>query len=162
MEQKEEIKKVSGLTEEETKRLVSILDRLGYTEDQSIRLIILADHLELEVMEMYWDIKNCALDTEEKYTSKRYKYYNKEYYVLTDDEAEMVAAEEDEDYWYEIIEEIKKSHGWFVANFLDEKEMAKENVRVYGRIDILAQYDSQEHEIRSMYDGVTYYIYRRN
>lgn len=85
-----------------------------------------------------------------------YEFGNKEYYVLTDDEADTKNDESIESYIDECIMPELPKH---LQNYFDD-ERFKRDARMDGRGHNLAAYDG--HENYQTVNGTTYYIYRWN
>lgn len=94
---------------------------------------------------------------ESSYNENVFEYYNEEYEVLTDEEANERWEEELQYYIEEVIyQEIPEIY----QPFFDE-EAWKNNVMMYeGRGHSISRYNGHENEITI--DGETFYIYRQN
>lgn len=85
-----------------------------------------------------------------------YSYYNQEYDVMTDEEADDAWEEELDNYIDEIImPELPDTY----QNYFDE-EAWKRDARYDGRGHSISRYDGEEYE--EEVNGTTYYIYRQN
>lgn len=90
------------------------------------------------------------------YNDNVFEYYNEEYEVLTDDEADERWEEELDSYLEECIyPELPENMRFY---FDDEKW--KRDARFDGRGHSIARYDGYENE--ETVDGETFYIYRQN
>ena len=83
-----------------------------------------------------------------------YSYYNEEYMVLTDSEADDAEDEELDNYIEECIMPELPDH---LRNYFDD-EAWKRDAHMDGRGHSLATYDGCEYE--ETVEGTTYYIYR--
>lgn len=104
-----------------------------------------------------------GLDDEEKenlkesaYDENIIEYYNEEYEVLTDDEADDRWEQELDNY---IDECIRPELPDFVSNYFDE-DAWKRDARFDGRGHAISSYDGNEEEVEI--NGTYYYIYRQN
>lgn len=104
-----------------------------------------------------------GLDEEEKqelreggWNDNIIEYYNEEYEVLTDEEADDRWEEELNNY---IDECIRPELPEFLGNYFDE-EAWKRDARFDGRGHSISRYDGCENEIKV--NDTYYYIYRQN
>ena len=104
-----------------------------------------------------------GLDEEEKqelressYDENIIEYYNEEYEVLTDSEADDRWDDELNNYIDECILPELPDH---LQNYFDEEEW-KRDARFDGRGHAISRYDGREEEIKI--NGTWYFIYRQN
>lgn len=83
-----------------------------------------------------------------------YSYYNEEYMVLTDSEADDAEDEALDNYLEECVYPELPDH---LRNYFDD-DAWKRDARMDGRGHSLATYDGNEYE--ETVEGTTYYIYR--
>lgn len=92
----------------------------------------------------------------EEFDNELFEYGDKEYYVLTDSEADDVWESELDDYIYNVI--MPELPG-YLQNYFDE-ERWKQDARYDGRGHCIARYDGHENE--ETIGDETFYIYRVN
>ena len=138
------------------------------------RVIALAQHLELNLepdFESYVDeeaseeeqqgqrdeaIKEVTdeLDNIVEGHGNMFSYYNEDYYVLTDEEADIKEDEQLNNYLEECIyPELPEN----LRDYFDDEKW-KRDARIDGRGHIISTYDGCEYE--ETVEGTTYYIYR--
>lgn len=83
-----------------------------------------------------------------------FSYYNEDYYVLTDSEADDMEDDSLDNYINECIMPEIPEH---LQNYFDEVAW-KRDARMDGRGHIISSYDGAEYE--ETVEGTTYYIYR--
>ena len=85
-----------------------------------------------------------------------YSYYNEEYIVATDEQADELWEQGLDDYICDcILPEIPEAY----QNYFDEEKW-KDDAKYDGRGHVLATYDGDENYVDV--NGTTYYIYRTN
>ena len=144
-----------------------------FLADYDERVIALAQHLDINLEPDFSNIDEEA--TEEEQQEQRdeaiyevtkeldnivegynnmFSYYNEDYYVLTDSEADDMEDDSLDNYINECIMPEIPEH---LQNYFDEVAW-KRDVRMDGRGHIISTYDGAEYE--ETVEGTTYYIYR--
>ena len=145
-----------------------------FLADYDERVIALAQHLGLNLepdFESYVDEEASEEEQEEQRDeaifevtreldsiveghSNMFSYYNEDYYVLTDLEADDMEDDSLDNYINECILPEIPEH---LQNYFDEVAW-KRDARMDGRGHIISSYDGCEYE--ETVEGTTYYIYR--
>lgn len=128
--------------------------------DYDKKIIALAQHLNInmDIDEEYniEELKEELNNIKEGYTDNIFEYYNEEYEVLTDNEADERWEEELQNYTDEcIIPELSD----FATRYFN-KEAWKRDARFDGRGHSISRYDGCEHEEKV--NDTWFYIYRQN
>ena len=142
----------------------------NFLEDYDERVIALAQHLELNLepdFESFVDeddteeakteaIKEVTdeLDSIVEDCTNTFRYYDEEYLVLTDEEADEKWDEELDYYLEELVYPELPEH---LRGYFDD-EAWKEDAKTDGRGHAISRYDGYEYE--ETVNGVTYFIYR--
>lgn len=127
---------------------------------------------EQEAMEQYNDLEaitpkptfeEFCQDTLTEVEEYDTEYYNNDYLVLTDEEADDKWDEELDNYIEECImpeiDKIAEGQGNLSYYIKFDEEMWKRDAKMDGRGHSLSRYDGHEHE--EVVNGTTYYIYRQ-
>jgi len=136
------------------------------TNDYDLQAIVLAHYL-------------AEGDNRPEYENAQYDYDSEDYLVLTDEEADEAVREEIEELVWAFNASFLQAHTGVDANAIEKiQEMCEsanepltamikdfdhfvdDAVSCDGRGHFLAPYDHEENEIT--FNGITYYIYRRN
>ena len=128
--------------------------------DYDEKIIALAQHLNINIdIDEYYtieELKEELNNIKEGYTYNIFEYYNEEYEVLTDEEADERWEEELQHYIDEcILPELPD----FAARYFDE-EAWKRDAKIDGRGHSLSRYDGCEYEEKV--NDTWFYIYRQN
>lgn len=119
---------------------------LDYDEDTSRRMLAL----------MISDGEKRSAPDQERYNDKVFSWGNREFLVVTDDEADKLWDEELDNYLDEcVLTELPEN----VRHYFD-REKWKHDARIDGRGHALNRYDGNEDCVEI--DGTDYFIYRQN
>ena len=142
-----------------------------FLADYDERVIALAQHLNIDLEPDFSNVDEEA--TEEEQEEQRaeaikevtdeldsivegygnmFSYYNEDYYVLTDSEADDMEDQQLDNYIDECLEIPDDIRPYF------DEEKWKNDARMDGRGHIISTYDGCEYE--ETVEGTTYYIYR--
>ena len=111
---------------------------------------------KLLAVKEFLDLENTEELKFSSYNDNIIEYYNEEYEVLTDEEADERWNEELDSYIEEcIMPEIPSN----LQNYFNEDDW-KEDARFDGRGHAISRYDGCENEVKI--NGTWYYIYRQN
>ena len=135
----------------------------------------LSDEFSAQEIALAYHLNNDSPDYDDAYTG----ISNGDYLVLTDEEAEEAVREDidgmvwafnpsflsvhtgvDEYVFESLVDNCEANNDSYKAMIKDFDYFVEEAVRTDGRGHFLASYDHEENEIT--FNGITYYIYRRN
>ena len=146
-----EFEEVNYICNGEYKRL---LEETFQKELDEINEGVANDYTNEEFYE--WCLENYDCEEIQELDDNIVEYENKDYWVLTDDEADEKWEEDLENYIDECILYQLPEH---YRQYFD-RESCKSDARHNGRGNSLGRYDGNENE--ETVNGTTYYIYRTN